>query len=368
MSVNIYSKDEKLINVCGGSGSGLPEPEAKDKLLLSTENAETSKLEWSQVDKAKAVEIPLYETKAAAEADIANLSDGQIIGTKDEGNEYAKPVDVVESGNLHAVTSNAVAEITSNHNGIFRGKCLNGDKSKLYPTLPIGNTNYLPGGGYTIEQVMTNIAAGNFADIYPGDYFIDSNDKVYRIAGLDTEWNKGDTPLTSHHAVIVTDFALTDMGWNPTNTTAGGYQGSAVQAYCDEAGQTAIESVFGAAHVLTVRDLLSSDMNASAASPGYSAWQGAASSWGWFSHKVRLMSEVEVYGARVWSGGYDIGTANEQFPLFRLMPQLATGLRYDYWLSGIASAVGACHVTYTGYASSYNTSNTLGVRVRFLVG
>ena len=112
MSVNIYSKDEKLINVCRGSGSGLPEPEAKDKLLLSTENAETSKLEWSQVDKYKAVEIPLYETKAAAEADIANLSDGQIIGTKDEGNELPNPVDVVESGNLHAVTSNAVAIVT----------------------------------------------------------------------------------------------------------------------------------------------------------------------------------------------------------------------------------------------------------------
>ena len=110
MSVNIYSKDEKLINVCRGSGSGLPEPEAKDKLLLSTENAETSKIEWSQVDKYKAVEIPVYETKAAAEADIANLSDGQLIATKDEGNEFAKPVDVVESGNLHAVTSNAVAE------------------------------------------------------------------------------------------------------------------------------------------------------------------------------------------------------------------------------------------------------------------
>ena len=57
--------------------------------------------------------IPVYETKAAAEADIANLSDGQIIGTKDEGNEFAKPVDVVEKGNMHAVTSNAVAESLS---------------------------------------------------------------------------------------------------------------------------------------------------------------------------------------------------------------------------------------------------------------
>lgn len=282
---------------------------------------------------------------------------------------YLRPGDCVELvGNTSLyfeVNSNATV---GEHNGIFRGKCLNGAPESLYPILPIGNTKYLPGGGYTIEQVLANIAAGNFADIYPGDYFIDSNNKVHRIAGLDTEWNKGDTPLTSHHAVIVTDFALTNMGWNPTNTTAGGYQGSAVQAYCDEAGQAAIESVFGAAHVLTVRNLLSSDMNASAASPGYSALQGAASSWGWFSHKVRLMSEVEVYGARVWSGGYDIGTANEQFPLFRLMPQLATGLRYEYWLSGIASAVDACGVNSTGDADLYYTSGALGVRVRFLLG
>ena len=332
--------------------------------LLFTEGIGASQTTTNAQDE----KIPVYETKAAAEADIANLSDGQLIATKDEGNEFAKPVDVVESGNMHAVTSNAVAEITANHNGIFRGKCLNGNKTTMYPILPIGNTKNLPGGGYTIEQVMTNIAAGNFDDIYIGDYFIDSNNKVYRIAGLDTDLNKGDTPLTSHHAVIVTDFALTNMGWNPTNTTAGGYKASAVQAYCDEAGQAAIESVFGAAHVLTVRDLLSSDINASAASPGYSAWQGVASSLGWFSHKVRLMSEVEVYGARVWSGGYDIGTANEQFPLFRLMPQLATGLRYDYWLSGIASAVYACFVTNTGYALITNTSLVLGVRVRFLVG
>ena len=294
--------------------------------------------------------IPVYETKTAAETDLANLEVGQIIATKDEGNELVIPAKIGE------------------HNGIFRGKCLNGNPATMYPILPIGNTKNLPGGGYTIEQVLANIAAGNFDDIFIGDYFIDSENKVYRIAGLDTELNKGDTPLTSHHAVIVTDFALTNMGWNPDNTTAGGYQGSAVQAYCDEAGQAAIESVFGAAHVLTVRDLLSSDMYEPAASHGYSAFQGAASSWGFFSHKVRLMSEVEVYGTRVWSGGYDIGTANEQFPLFRLMPQLATGLRYEYWLSGIASAVYACFVYNSGDANYNTTSNALGVRVRFLLG
>src|SRR5574344_2588879 len=77
------------------------------------------------LEKIENNKIPVYETKAAAEADIANLSDGQIIGTKDEGNENAKPVDVVESGNMHAVTSNAVAEnIQSTKNYVYGSKNL----------------------------------------------------------------------------------------------------------------------------------------------------------------------------------------------------------------------------------------------------
>lgn len=57
--------------------------------------------------------IPVYETKAAAETDLANLEVGQIIATKDEGNELSNPVDVVQDGNMHAVTSNAVASLFS---------------------------------------------------------------------------------------------------------------------------------------------------------------------------------------------------------------------------------------------------------------
>ena len=66
------------------------------------------------LEKIENNKIPVYETKAAAEADIANLSDGQLIATKDEGNENAKPVDVVEKGNMHAVTSNAVFDYVNN--------------------------------------------------------------------------------------------------------------------------------------------------------------------------------------------------------------------------------------------------------------
>lgn len=54
--------------------------------------------------------VPVYESLAAAESDLDNLTVGQIVATTDTGDELAQPVDVVEEGNLHAVTSNAVAE------------------------------------------------------------------------------------------------------------------------------------------------------------------------------------------------------------------------------------------------------------------
>ena len=57
--------------------------------------------------------VPIYDSLADAEADLSNLKVGQIVATKDTGDELPQPVDVVEEGNLHAVTSNAVADIFS---------------------------------------------------------------------------------------------------------------------------------------------------------------------------------------------------------------------------------------------------------------
>lgn len=57
--------------------------------------------------------MPIYNTMADAEADLANLEEGQLVGIEDTGDELAQPVDTVQAGNLHAVTSNAVAEALS---------------------------------------------------------------------------------------------------------------------------------------------------------------------------------------------------------------------------------------------------------------
>lgn len=52
--------------------------------------------------------VAIYQTLADAEADLANLEAGQIVATPDTGDENAQPVDVIQAGNMHAVTSNAV--------------------------------------------------------------------------------------------------------------------------------------------------------------------------------------------------------------------------------------------------------------------
>ena len=70
--------------------------------------------------------IPVYETKTAAETDLANLEVGQIIATKDEGNELSNPVDVVQDGNMHAVTSNAVADFAFDKSKIRMGAAVGG--------------------------------------------------------------------------------------------------------------------------------------------------------------------------------------------------------------------------------------------------
>lgn len=77
--------------------------------LLFTEGIGASQTTTNAQDE----KIPVYETKTAADNDLVNLEVGQIIATKDEGNELSNPVDVVQDGNMHAVTSNAVADAIS---------------------------------------------------------------------------------------------------------------------------------------------------------------------------------------------------------------------------------------------------------------
>ena len=53
--------------------------------------------------------IPVYESETDLDADLANLADNELALYVSEGSELSAPVDTVQSGNMHVVTSNAVA-------------------------------------------------------------------------------------------------------------------------------------------------------------------------------------------------------------------------------------------------------------------
>ena len=105
--------------------------------------------------------IPVYDSVTDAESDLANLAEGQIVATKDTGSELSAPVDTVQSGNMHAVTSNAVA------NELKRELISSG-------TTSLGGNYYLYKCGHIRELYLEGFSVpnrydGNFLNIGLGD-------------------------------------------------------------------------------------------------------------------------------------------------------------------------------------------------------
>lgn len=220
------------------------------------------------------------------------------------------------------------------HNSIYRGKNL-------------GNT--------VTDEMYASITAGTFDDMFVGDYFT-INGRVYRIAGFNLIKNCGDNISVGNCVCIVPDLSMGSYAMNSTATTEGGYAGSEMRTTHLASIAETVETDFGSSHVLSYRDTLTT-----------AATDGQASAWAWYDCKVELMSEVMVYGTKVWgNNGYEVGCLNEQFPLFRLNPE-SIHRRFNYWLRSVRSAAGFAFVYSGGYASYANASNSFDVRPFFFV-
>lgn len=230
------------------------------------------------------------------------------------------------------------------HNSLYRGKYL--------------------GNALTGEQSAA-IQAGTFDGMFVGDYWT-INGVNWRIADFDPYYLCGDqnNGLETHHIAVVPDTCLYNAKWNSSDTTSGGYVGSAIRSNIKAANgdaqgaQAKVIAAFGDAHVLSYRGLLPS---------AYSS--GNASSWAWVDCRVELLSEMEVYGAPVWSvggKGYEVGHAKRQLSLFRHNPDMMN-IRASYWLRSVDSATDACFVSYGGNASYTGASSSLGVRPLSLI-
>lgn len=265
------------------------------------------------------------------------------------------------------------------HNSIVRGKDI---------------TSY-----YTDGTLWDRIAGRNgfkpYEDLYLGDYFKMSRaisayeqtqqyqttgSQYVTIAGFDCMRKNGDSDsMNFNHITCVPGqfrsgiFHFGRSRMNPTHTTVGGYIGS--EMYTTTIGGVATEgsteatatinqqlyAEFGS-HLKASKDLLSNAINAS----GYNRLgtnSGCSNSWTWCSCQAVLMSEVEVYGATVWSSsGFDTGTSCMQLPLFA-KDKACINNRSAYWLKDVVADSYFCFVDDCGVAS-YNYAGNAGSYVR----
>lgn len=226
------------------------------------------------------------------------------------------------------------------HNAVYRGKYL--------------------GASVTAAQYAA-IEAGTFDDLFIGDYWTIGGVN-YRLGAFDYFLNSGDTNFTKHHAVIVPDTCLYDAAMNSSETTNGGYAGSAMYKRNLEQAKTTIKSAFSG-HVLKHRIRLTNAVE-----------NGRASGSAWYDSEVDLMCEQMVYGNGILSpvsNGSNAPTnyrvEKSQLPLFQHEPSRISN-RESWWLRDVISASSFADVYLTGAADYSNASNSYGVRPAFCIG
>ena len=213
------------------------------------------------------------------------------------------------------------------------------------------------GSALTADQSAA-IVAGTFDDLYIGDYWTIGG-VTYRIAGFDLFYGYGDTSLTKHTVTVVPDTNLYSAQMNSTNTTDGGYVGSAMRTANLKNAKTTIAAAFGSDHIVTRRTLLCNAQSS-----------GNASGWAWCDSQVELMNECQVYGSMIWGNsahnGYNAGCDYSRYPLFTLAPQYICSNNW-YWLRDIGSATAFCNVSSIGHCNNFSASGSGGVRPAFQI-
>ena len=275
---------------------------------------------------------------------------------------------------------------------------------------------------YTVAQLYTKVHAGDFSDLYLGDYInvslttslykkftgteFESGVTYYERSGTHPAWtyaattdteydsqktyytmstvtetvammiahfdyfmNVGDSsPITYHHVVLIPRTRLKTTSYmNPTNTTVGAY-------YNSEMHQTILPcyaAAFSAAlegHVRTYRDILTTAMTAATPSMAGNGLNGASTTRAWQDTNIRLMNEVMVYGCHPWSSsGNDIGCDNRQLGVFRFISPIQYE-RATFWLSSVVSSAYFAVVYGTGFAYCAHAGNAFCVRPLIVFG
>ena len=264
------------------------------------------------------------------------------------------------------------AELASIHSGMTTEKR---EKLDALPTNAELNTKFYALTRHTrLTDFDLNVLKQAVADqnlekygLKPGDQKT-INGHTYVIAGLNQM--KGTTTpyrVTVNHVGLIVIPHVTQK-WNASGKTyegadnrGAGYLNSDLHYYLKNTLLPLVKTDLGASNLLSHSKLLSNAVNQN----GYNRFgeaTGCASGWTWEADCfISALSEVQVYGATVWSSsGYDTGEACRQLDVFRHYNHTEIfGGEYT-WLRDVVSASHAALANNYGIAlrdtASYATS------------
>lgn len=212
------------------------------------------------------------------------------------------------------------------------------------------------GTSFAAEQ-KAMIAAGDFTELWNGDFWNINNRKCRIVDNTNFQYRKCASEFTKPGLIIMYDNNIVSPEAfliDNAKDSSHGYANCAYRTRTDGKGREYCKSIFvadfGADHIASHTELMSTSRGA-----------GGALGWGWQDADVELPSEVNLYGHSAWgcgldnatySSGYNIGSQWGQFKLFEIEP-VYSFLRQSSWLRDIVSASYFAHVSYTGYADRY---------------
>ncbi len=234
---------------------------------------------------------------------------------------------------------------------------------------------------YSYDDLMAGVADNDFSDIFIGDIierdtpaisvtnFAAKAKTQYAVIGINSLKNHGDTPKLQNkpHLVMIPLDGLGNAYMNATNITTGGYKDSYMNTTVMPAVVTALESAFGANHVLQTREYITNTVTSTVASRAGLGWQGGSTAGEWSDQKAILMTELEAYGATPFSSSaYDNIGLNEQLPGMKL--DRIMNRRFYRWLRSVCYSTYFCGVAAYGSPNYGLASHVYVVCPRFAIG
>ena len=333
------------------------ETHADQVMGLGRRNNETYKVQDIAYTKSRqdvALQCVTGGTTGNVDLDLTNVSINDTITDGSVTWKVIKRTYVDELDANTAILSMMIGTV-QNKNGIYRGKHL-GTLTSVSDT----------------DKFVADhkIATNEFDDIFIGDEITIQTAKypaTWLVFGINPHFNKGDTALTAYHIGLIPKTPLFNAVMNDTDTTTGGYAGSKMHTETIPDVVADLQAVLGS-HLLLHRKLLSTSVDTNTHSSGAPWASGASKSWEWRDVYACLPSEVEVYGAPIWSSsGYDTGEAHPKLPLFNFINPVFHS-RWSFWLRGVGYGTTFCHCYHYGSAHAWYASNSLGVRPLILLG